>query len=465
MKLLRSTLLGMLLAAVASAEQAVFPPAATSGVPWPIGDPVAMGWDASRLEELAAFAADRNSTALVVVQRGRIVLERYWQGWNAQSHAAIHSAAKGVTAMAIGQAASRDGLDLFAPVSDLIGTGWSQASAEQEGAITVRHLLTMTSGLDDTLASVAPAGTTWRYNTQAYRQLFPVLEAVSGMEMAELMQERILDPIGTEVATWQTTTLDASARDMARLGLLALARGRWEREAVLESSAYVQAMLTPSQDLRDGYGYLWWLNTAGNFPAAPPDAVAALGARDKKIYVVPSMQLVIARHGDAADGSGTAHLSPFDQEIWNYIMAAAPAPTINTVPVATADLVEIDAQGQVILLPLDNDTDADGDVLTVIAADQDGQELPVTPVAIAVAAPTLGSIARISYTVSDGRGGEATAIITVRWRRDRRIALEPLPDAAWELLAPADGRIDSSTEFRCNRRQTAQFLLTPTASD
>ena len=71
--------------------------------------------------------------------------------------------------------------------------------------------------------------------------------------------------------------------------------------------------IAPSQELNPSYGYLWWLNGQKSFkqpagavregmlwPDCPPDSYAALGAQDKKIYVVPSLDLVVSRHGGAA---------------------------------------------------------------------------------------------------------------------------------------------------------------------
>jgi hypothetical protein len=59
-------------------------------------------------------------------------------------------------------------------------------------------------------------------------------------------------------------------------------------------------------------------------PTAPSDVIAALGAADKKIYVCPSLDLVVARHGGAAGGTRSEALSSFDSQLWEKLMAAAP---------------------------------------------------------------------------------------------------------------------------------------------
>ena len=93
---------------------------------------------------------------------------------------------------------------------------------------------------------------------------------------------------------------------------------------------YLHAALRPSQKLNPSYGYLWWLNGqpevargAGErvkgplIPTAPSDLVAALGAVDRKLYVVPSLGLVVTRLGNS---TGPA----FQNDFWKLLMEAAP---------------------------------------------------------------------------------------------------------------------------------------------
>jgi CubicO group peptidase (beta-lactamase class C family) len=115
-----------------------------------------------------------------------------------------------------------------------------------------------------------------------------------------------------------------------RFGLLILAEGNWRGEDVIADRDYLKAALRPSQTLNPSYGYLWWLNGQPEvargggervkgplIPTAPPDLIAALGAVDRKLYVVPSLDLVVTRLGNNA---GPA----FQNEFWKLIMAAAP---------------------------------------------------------------------------------------------------------------------------------------------
>ena len=86
----------------------------------------------------------------------------------------------------------------------------------------------------------------------------------------------------------------------------------------------------PSQELNPSYGYLWWLNGQAKVmrggrlvpgplvPSAPPDLIAALGAFQRKLYVVPSQQLVVTRLGDQCP--------PLDTRLWQLIMSAHNTP-------------------------------------------------------------------------------------------------------------------------------------------
>ena len=121
-----------------------------------------------------------------------------------------------------------------------------------------------------------------------------------------------------------------TARDLARFGLLILADGQWNGETVIADRDYLHAALRPSQKLNPSYGYLWWLNGqsevargAGErgkdplIPPAPPDLVAALGAVDRKLYVAPSLELVVTRLGDSTGPN-------FQNDFWKLLMEAAP---------------------------------------------------------------------------------------------------------------------------------------------
>ncbi len=310
-----------------------WPPASGS---WSSVSPADTGWDPVRLEAAVAFAGERSTQALLVLLDGRILAERRW-GVAADFRRDVASCQKSVVALLVGQARSRGLLALGDAVSGHLGPGWSAAAPADEAKITVRHLLTMTSGLDDRLRKAAEPGARWSYNTDAYHVLQLVLEAVTGAGIDPLSRLWLWAPIGATQSSWYVrpgpgdalgrpqSGLLMPARDMARFGLMVERLGRW-RSARVVDEAYLAEALRPSQALNPAYGYLWWLNRPDPprlFRGAPPDLVAAQGRHDQKIYISRSRRLVVARIGE--DGGGRrADGTDFNTGFWARLMAAAP---------------------------------------------------------------------------------------------------------------------------------------------
>jgi CubicO group peptidase (beta-lactamase class C family) len=320
----------------------VFPPA---GGNWATISPAALGWDTTALATALDWAGTQQSTAVLIAWRGRLVAERYWRGWTPTTDSIIASAGKSVLATVVGQLVSDGRLALDAPVSAYLGSGWSR-SPSTEARITVRHLLQMASGLNDSLQLVAQPGNRFYYNNPAYYQLFAVVTRTSGQDITTTTRSRLLAPIGMG-GTWRLNidtgepgfVFSCTARDMARFGLLQLANGRWDGARVVDSG-WTQQMRRQGPPDNAAYGLLWWLNGSNGYrlpgpyllptqpgmliPSAPADLAAALGKGDKKIYVVPSLDLVVVRHGAEADvGAGNPlALSTFDEQLWQRLRAA-----------------------------------------------------------------------------------------------------------------------------------------------
>lgn len=274
---------------------------------------------------LVELVGSVGSDSLVLLWEGRIVAEQYWNGNDETYVRDLASAQKSVTSTLVGLARDRGLLALDDPVSDHLPQGWSAAAPAEEAAISIRHLLTMSSGLHPrTLAKAHEPGTVWDYNTDAYQKLRRVLEAAAGIDINTLSKEWLFDAIGfTQPTPWgrrgqvadvlgdPTFGLRLTAREMARFGLFAMRRGQWAGEQITAVDWFEEAWApTP---LKQDYGYLWWLLGKGPLArlGAPDDLVAALGAQDQKIYVAPSTGLVLARQGPAA-GVSTLNESDFD---------------------------------------------------------------------------------------------------------------------------------------------------------
>jgi CubicO group peptidase (beta-lactamase class C family) len=328
------------------------------GEQWESASAGEAGWDEQKLEEAIDFAMSRKSSSVVVVHAGRIIAERHSEmpkasarysamklGMTSEGHAIedVASVQKSIVCLLVGVAIDQGLVTLDDSVQKHLSVGWSKADKELEPAITLRHLVTMTSGLNTKLEFVAAPGTRWAYNTNAYAKSLTCLEAVTGKSANELTSDWLLQQINMKDSKWAErlwladSGADAnrygfatSARDLARFGVLALAGGNWQDQSLV-SREYLRSALSPSQKLNLSYGYLWWLNGQASgvrggrkasgplIASAPSDLVAALGALGRKCYVVASLDLVVVRLGDDPDRPGQ---KKFENEFWRRLMLA-----------------------------------------------------------------------------------------------------------------------------------------------
>ncbi|UOQ74057.1 serine hydrolase [Hymenobacter cellulosilyticus] len=328
----------------AGAQQLYFPPA--TGTTWATVSPQSLGWCSPAQDSLLAFLGRKNTKSFLILKDGRLALEQYFGTYTQDSVWYWASAGKSLTAVLVGLAQQESILSLEDSVSRHLGRGWTTAPAAKERMIRLRHQLSMTTGLDDTpplpcdnesstaacLRYRTDAGTRWAYHTGAYRLLQDEIARASGQTINQYTNQRLASRIGMGGA-WRNYVYYSRARDMARFGLLVLARGNWNGTVLLRDTAYFRRMTTPSQTYNRAYGYLWWLNGQTSYmlpqsqftfsgplvPTAPPDMLAALGKNDQKIYVVPSLGLVVVRQGQSAEAPKLA-VSSFDTELWRYIM-------------------------------------------------------------------------------------------------------------------------------------------------
>ncbi len=308
------------------------------------------GWNVTKLNSAMNYAGEQNSSGVVILYRGRILVEQYWNlkpvedGGSLYKHMLVKttsdgraiedvaSVQKSVISFLATIAREKGKLDLDRTVASYIGNGLSKASPKQEARITVRHLMSMTSGLNDSLNYMYPAGTAWEYNTRVYSMMIPVLTKVTNMDINELTHKWLTSPVGMlesrwEPRRWLQNQNDAnamgfttSARDLARFGLLVLAEGKWNGPAVLKNSKYLIEALQPSQDLEPSYGLLWWIVNHSWFPEGPDKAVAALGMLSRIVFIVPDKQLVVIRLGDQTNSNKRI----FRRKFWKLISTAMP---------------------------------------------------------------------------------------------------------------------------------------------
>jgi CubicO group peptidase (beta-lactamase class C family) len=317
-----------------------------SGLPWPQGDlvpnaPLPPGVDAAALQAASDWAFERETPeqvtlSLLVIKNGRIVHERYAPGVDMQTRTRTWSTAKSIAVTLIGLLVDRGELTLDDPLDIDWLPEMTSPESDPRRAITLRHVLNMSSGLYPVdsfgleyatgsgmaywagASSVDGArnrglvrapGVHWDYENfdtllavhamkrtfvddEAYRQ-FPYRELLGriGMHHTVLSTDRF----GDFILSSQVYT---NARDLARFGLLYLNGGVWQGDRII-SEEWIEFVRTPapaSAKRGRDYGGQWWL-VPDDRDDVPRDAYATAGNRGQYVIVVPSHDTVIVRRG------------------------------------------------------------------------------------------------------------------------------------------------------------------------
>jgi len=361
---------------------------------WLAASPESQGMIAARLESAWTGLSSRRTTALLVIRNDRIVFERYAPGYNRTRPHGTASLAKALVggvglmvAISDGRIAPDDPASKYVPP-------WSKDPKRK--AITVRHLATHTSGIEDAEADNIPhdqltgwKGDFWKRLAPPNdpftlaRDVAPVLEAPGagerysnpGMAMLGycvtaslrgtkdtdlryLLKQRIMAPLGVPEKQWSvgygtTVQVDGlplaatwgggsySPNAVARVGRLMLQKGNWEGKRLVSSSA-VEAVTTHS-GLPGHSGLGWWVNSAPDgdkfCKSAPADAFSGAGAGHQFLLVVPSLNLIVVRNGEQLD-KDLPFWEGLDRHLVAHLMAAfadsgASGPK-GTVPVSAA---------------------------------------------------------------------------------------------------------------------------------
>jgi CubicO group peptidase (beta-lactamase class C family) len=353
-------------------------------------DPASVDVDRSILDGPLSRLLEANATrAAALVVGGRLVWERYWHGAGPATRFDTYSIGKAFTAATIGLLAADGALSLDDRASRFLPEWEGDARRD----ITIRHLLTMTSGLalhydrfmaapDATAATRAwplmhRPGTTWSYEQATAHALVPIITRVTGRQPIDILRERVLLPMGAPDVGWARTgsgdckgwrSVLASARDLCRFGELLLGRGRWKEKALLDAK-FVGRMTAvdpvtaaavadpPAHDSRRrGYGFLAFVNAGGLWPGVDPDAFALLGAFGNVCLVDPRHDFVFVRlvtpegHDEDDDATYGNALDVADRgtaRLWRAVLRAfGPAGAIERLR-RRIDGARLDARGAI----------------------------------------------------------------------------------------------------------------------
>jgi CubicO group peptidase (beta-lactamase class C family) len=329
------------LALLACGPQADFPdPIASDGRIARVSTPAA---DVARYELAADWSEDHHGLALIVVEGDSIVFERYAPGWDATAPHHLFSGTK-TFACALVQAAVANGdvTSLDERVADVL----PEFDVDGKRDITVRHLLSFTSGLTDARWALtvdglradqrvddkaavavaqdpwAEAGTTFSYASVHLWVLAAWFQARTGQDPVDYLDAHVFDALDFDVSGWirdpsGTPALPygafTTAEEWAKFGVLLRDDGEFLGERVLPVGLLAECAVGSAAN--PAYGLTTWLNqetdavldpvggtlaTSGPilYPDGPTDLFAAAGAQDQRLYVIPSRDLVIVRLGD-----------------------------------------------------------------------------------------------------------------------------------------------------------------------
>lgn len=281
----------------------------------PAGKPLAVAGD-----EVDRFVERQNVAGMIVLQDGKVRLERYARGFSPSQHWTSFSVAKSLTSTLIGIAAREGKLRLDDPVTRFV----PELKGSAYDGVTVEQVLTMSSGArwnedytdpksdvaqmsardvsrdEDvvvaymkTLPRAAPPGTRFNYNTGETNLAGVILARAVKMPIARYASERLWRRFGMEAdAYWNIDEhgrevagccISARLRDFARIGQLMLENGRgllpanWVQDATRIHQPFPQR--------GRGYGYFWWIE---------PTVYRASGIFGQQIWIDPKRRLVIA---------------------------------------------------------------------------------------------------------------------------------------------------------------------------
>lgn len=300
---------------------------------WPIDE----AYNTTTLSEpLTTTFNDYNAVSYLVVKGGHIVHEQYWDGYSDTSHSNSFSMAKSVTTM-LAQCAIQDGFikSWDQPAKDFLPNLQGEFAHE----LTLRHLSTMTAGLDfnehytnpfditarlyysanvmDLMMERVPVSDkpgAFEYQSGATQLLGMAVRKATGQSLAQYASEKLWKPLGAANNAWWHTDSDdghelafccfnSNARDFARFGQMLLNKGNFNGTQILDSSFVANATQPFAVPF---YGHSFWLDTSHGV-----DVFYMRGILGQYVIVIPERDMVIVRLGHQRGEKAGAHTNDF----------------------------------------------------------------------------------------------------------------------------------------------------------
>lgn len=323
--------------------------------PLPRSTPEAQGASSAGIvAAIEALDALGGMHGVLVLRHGSVIAESWWQPYAADAPQLLFSISKSFTSTAVGLAIEEGLLTLDSRVIDLLPEDAPADPSEHLAALTVRHLLSMTTGhaadtmgalyrADGTWAAAALAepmphapGTTFVYNTGATYLLSAIMQKRTGLTLTEYLRPRLFEPLGISTTRWEQSPegvdvggfgLRVLAEDVARFGQLYLQHGQWEGTQLVPAEWIAEATsaLVPNHndaiEWSSGYGYQFWQNRDGSYRGD--------GAFGQFVIVHDELDAVIVITSGVSDMGAVA-----DIVFEALVPALDAAPSVAEIPVA-----------------------------------------------------------------------------------------------------------------------------------
>jgi CubicO group peptidase (beta-lactamase class C family) len=296
----------------------------------------------------------KNIHSVVIVKNNKLVYENYFNGYDRKMLHNLYSATKSFTSALIGIAIDKN---LIPDTNTKVLPYFPEYApfendSPQKEKISIRHLLTMSSGLAcndwDTgspgrettlyknkdmlrflwnLPMVSEPGENPMYCSGGVITLSNILSKSTGQTYTDFARSSVLEPLGINNYKWNFREKDRTdrpdeiflrPRDMAKFGMLYLNEGKWQSNQIV-SKEWVKASFEPKVQLRGiNYGFLWWLHS-GTLNGVKTTIYTASGNGGQFIYIIPTLNMVVVMTGGNID---SAYTSQGFSILYDYILPA-----------------------------------------------------------------------------------------------------------------------------------------------
>jgi len=290
---------------------------------WRTSSPEQQGMHSGMLADMLEFIQKEGHSidSATIVRNGYLVTDAYFHPFRRDATHIIHSCTKSITSALVGIALDRGYIkNVNQPILEFFPEKTIANLDERKRAITLKHLLTMASGLEtrdsylygweglmdmkwsadwaqyvlDRPMADTP-GKKFEYSNGVSYLLSVIVQKATNMRTLNFAKKYLFGPLGISDVRWKTSPQGIDfgygemwlrPRDMAKIGWLYLNKGRWEEKQII-SEAWVEASTRGhiSATLFDHYGYQWWIDSAGYY--------AAVGYKGQRIFVVPAKNMVV----------------------------------------------------------------------------------------------------------------------------------------------------------------------------